>query len=189
MYLTHRIETIRNEQNDQKSVYENEIKRLTEKIAKMEDLFDEKLVSLLDNDKLESQLETINGSILHAIDPEEIQRHFTLETSEEDTIQEVVLRTKLLKEHFSSQETFYCKICYNIVVNVTQCNSCEILYCKKCIEHRVQTDENCPNCKEVFSEGKVPKITKKILEAFILQCPYMCDEYVKYSGIFKHIKE
>ena len=189
MYLLHKVEKIRYEQQEEKNLYENEIKLLNEKIAKMEDLFDDKLIQLIENDNNENRIETINGSILPPLDPEEIGKHFTLETSEEDTIQEIVLSSKLLKEHFSSQETFYCKICYNIVVNVTQCNSCEILYCKKCIEHRTLTDENCPNCKEAFKEGVVPKITKKILDAFILQCPYMCDEFVKYSGIFSHIKE
>ena len=189
MYLLHRVEKIGNEHNDEKIIYENEIKRLNEKIAKMEDLFDDKLISLIENENIDEQLDTMNGIVPPILDPEEIQKHFTQETSEEETIQEIVLSSKLLKERFSSQETFYCKICFNIVVNVSQCNSCEILYCKKCIEHRCQTDENCPNCKEVFAEGIVPKITKKILDNFILQCPYMCDEFVKYSGMFNHIKE
>lgn len=181
------MEKMRNEQNFHKSIYENEIKRLNDKITKMEELFDDKLLGIIEN-HLDNTEESANGSIATQLDPSEINKHFTLETENKD-IEEIVLSTKLLKEHFSSQETFYCKICYNMVVNVTQCNSCEILYCKKCIENRLKNDENCPSCKETFTEGVVPKITKNILNNFILQCPYMCDEFVKYSTIFGHLKD
>ena len=188
MYLLHQVEKIRYEQQEERNFYEKEIKKLNEKIAKMEDLFDDKLITLINNED-ENLNEIINGSMMPTIDPEEIQKHFTPELLETETIQEIVLCTKLLKERFSSQETFYCKICNNIVVNVTQCNSCETLYCKKCIDYRIKYDENCPICKEVFSAGVVPKITRKILDNFILQCPYMCDAFVKYSGMFSHIKD
>jgi len=183
------MEKIRNEQNFHKNIYENEIKRLNDKISRMEDLFDDKLLGIIENENFTQGVnESLNGSVATTLDINEINKHFTLETENKD-IEEIVLSTKLLKEHFSSQENFYCKICFNLVVNVKQCKNCEILFCKKCIEHRIKQDENCPNCKEAFIEGVVPKITNNILNNFILQCPYMCDEFLKYTGIFPHLKD
>jgi hypothetical protein len=193
MYFLYSIEKIRNEQSSHNEIYENEIKRLNEKIIKLEELFDDKLEGIIENEDFQNLnananvSESLNGSVVTVLE-NEINNHFLLETEDKD-IDEIVLCPKLLKENFSSQENFYCKICLNIVVNVTQCNNCENLFCRKCIDNLINSDENCPSCKQIFTEGVIPKITKNILNNFILQCPYNCDEFLKYSNIFPHLKD
>lgn len=188
MYLIHTKERMLNNESLYRNMYESEIKRLNEKIAKMDELFEDKLLGIIENEYVFQMNESNNGSIMTTLDQSEINKYFILDTENKE-IEETVLSKKLLKEHFSSEETFYCKICYNLVVNVTQCSNCEILFCKKCIELRTKENEKCPGCKAPFSEGFVPRITKNILNNFNLQCPYLCDEYIKYSGIFSHLNK
>ena len=181
---------LKTEKESQKHFYEEEIKKLTETISKLDDLFHEKLVKIIENQEL-SESKTPNDDkyqAFSACDKQELETNFTLDPNAEE-LEEIILSTNLLKEHFSSEENFFCKLCNNIIVNITQCAKCEILYCKKCISSKQETSELCPNCNEVYEFGNVPKITKNILNGFKLACPFNCAEDVFYNSIFAHLKE
>jgi len=122
------------------------------------------------------------------MDKQVLESNFTPDPNS-DELEEITINTNLIKEHFSSEENFYCKICYNLIVNISQCSNCESLYCKKCISSKLETNENCPNCNEVFDYGNVPKITKNILNGFKLVCPFKCEEVLFYNNFFNHLKE
>lgn len=118
-----------------------------------------------------------------------MNNNFSLENNFENW-EEITLKPELLKEHFSSQENFYCKLCDNLIVKITQCAKCETLFCKKCISKKLESNENCPICLETFEDGNVPKITKNILYAFNIKCPFNCEtEGISYSSLFSHLKE
>jgi len=148
-------------------------------------------MQILENEGYQSSNKTPNpdrNKALNLIDIQQLDSNFTLDLNSED-FEDFSISPKLLKESFSSQENFYCKICNNLIVNISQCGKCEILYCKKCIAAKLETNENCPNCGEAFEFGNVPKITKNILNGFKMQCPFNCAETVFYSNILTHIKE
>lgn len=117
-----------------------------------------------------------------------MESNFSLDPNAEE-LEEITLNKSLLKEHFSSEENFFCKICDKLIVNITQCAKCEILYCKRCISTKLESSELCPNCNESFEYGTIPKITKNILNGFKLACPFNCNEDICYNNIFAHLKE
>jgi hypothetical protein len=75
------------------------------------------------------------------MEKQQLESHFTLESKSYE-IYEITLSPNLLKEHFSSEESFYCKICDNLIVDISQCGKCDILYCKKDISLKLETTEN-----------------------------------------------
>lgn len=181
---------MKREKDEEQIKYEEEITQLNEKLSKLDDLFHEKLIKVLENSEINSSKtpEQNESKAFNSCDKQELENNFTLEDYI-DEIKEISLSKTLLKEHFSSEENFFCKLCDNIIVNITQCSVCEILYCKKCITIKLETGENCPNCNEQFEFGNVPKITKNILNAFRLNCPFKCDEELIYSNVFSHLNE
>ncbi len=181
---------MKSEKESQKNFYEEEIKKLTEKLSKLDDLFQEKLVRILENKETlcpQSHENDISASF-KVCNKQELEGLFSLDTHEQE-LEEITLSTKLLKEHFSSEENFFCRLCDNLIVNICQCAKCEILYCKRCISAKLETNDLCPNCGEAFEFGNVPKITKNILNGFKLACPFNCEEVVFYNNIFAHLKD
>lgn len=190
LYHFYTVNKLKSENELQKHYYEGEIKKLTEKLSQLDDLFHEKLVRVLEN-KENLELETPENDFtqaFNACNKQELESHFSLDPHAE-ALEEITLSTKLLKEHFSSEENFFCKLCNNLIVSISQCAKCEILYCKRCISAKLEVSDLCPNCGEAFELGNVPKITKNILNGFKLACPFNCEEVVFYNNIFAHLKE
>ena len=107
-----------------------------------------------------------------------------------ENFEEISLSPRLIKDNFSSENIFHCKICENLIINITQCGKCENLFCKKCINLKLQENDFCSMCKETFEYGNVPKITNNIINGFKLNCPLNCgNENLFYSNIFQHLKE
>jgi len=87
-----------------------------------------------------------------------------------------------------------CTICQNIVYDPCSCNTCQNIFCKKCIDQWIKNSHRCPmrcNQSGFFRSQEIPKITKNIINKIKLKCiKYSegCNEPVSYENFFKHLK-
>ncbi len=87
-----------------------------------------------------------------------------------------------------------CTICQNIVYNPCSCNTCQNIFCKRCIDQWIKNSRKCPmrcNQSGFFVSQEIPKITKNIINKIKLKCLKNgegCNEPVSYENFFKHLK-
>ena len=72
-------------------------------------------------------------------------------------------------------DEFICMICENVIEDMVSCDECESLFCSLCIMKWMKSKKNCPNCKETFQKGKVPRKVKNMLDKTKFYCQYTVD--------------
>jgi hypothetical protein len=84
-------------------------------------------------------------------------------------------------------EVLTCRICFNILINPTDCVKCGNTFCQDCINELVQKD--CPfGCKGIAvkptSHGIMAILSQ--LKFSCLNRSYGCEEILSYSNVLKH---
>jgi len=85
-------------------------------------------------------------------------------------------------------EFYICNLCTGIVKDPKSCEDCEDLFCSFCLDKNFEKNKNCcPNCKMTpFSERKLNKIAKQILNDIEIGCPFYCGQVFKYENLQNH---
>jgi len=95
----------------------------------------------------------------------------------------------------SLEETFICAICHTVVVEPTECEKCEKVYCAKCIQHWITTKKqeralvgnssiekqfkvDCPTCKQQFIGKPLHRYARSHLEEFKFKCGHCNSQQV-----------
>ena len=82
-----------------------------------------------------------------------------------------------------------CIICNGIVIKPKQCQSCETVFCEKCINELKNKNNSCPKRCSKFIIIEPPKLIKKILDKLKIQCTYCKNDFSYENYIFKHYPE
>ena len=86
-------------------------------------------------------------------------------------------------------DDFICKTCLCVAYNPVQCNTCQSLFCGKCLKMWKKHNQKCPGgCGSIFIEKKLDKIVKNQLSNFKFQCPADkgCGQIFNYDNASKH---
>jgi hypothetical protein len=87
------------------------------------------------------------------------------------------------KEHYPDKENLIiCNTCKNVAIKPYFCESCNVVFCKFCIEDLKTT--NCPLCTNALTV-----CTQKYFDYFkdlSVKCP-KCEEKIQYNDIMTHI--
>ncbi len=85
-------------------------------------------------------------------------------------------------------DDYICSICTNFVWQPKQCNECEKLICKRCIDDWLTKSKTCPTCIQVFQSGKIVKVINNYLEASTFNCQKTgCNLTFKYLDAAAHL--
>jgi len=93
---------------------------------------------------------------------------------------------KNINEYNSIKDEITCEICQGILLNPKQCESCESIFCEKCINNWLSKNNSCPKRCNKFVIKECPKLMKKILEKLIIECPLCKNEFNYESFVYKH---
>lgn len=66
-----------------------------------------------------------------------------------------------------------------------ECDYCNNLFCKLCIENWLVMNKNCPMCAKDIKIRGASRVVKEIITSFRIQCSY-CPAIVRLSEIEKH---
>ena len=116
---------------------------------------------------------------------------------------------KNMQEYNLIKDEVSCEICSGVLIKSKQCQSCESIYCEKCINEWKNKNNSCPKrCSKIVLVDP-PKLLKKLLDKISIQCSY-CKRYqhtkcigelqnmnnyiciycqMKYSDPFIHFKD
>lgn len=75
------------------------------------------------------------------------------------------------------KDYFCCGICLHVISNPVECNGCEKLFCKKCIEtyFESQFKTECPNCRQHFKHNGSLKTMNIHLKNDLNETGFKCD--------------
>ena len=93
---------------------------------------------------------------------------------------------KNINEYNSIKDEIICEICQGILLNPKQCESCESIFCEKCINNWLSKNNSCPKRCNKFVIKECPKLMKKILDKLIIECPSCKNEFNYESFVYKH---
>ena len=96
---------------------------------------------------------------------------------------------KNINEINTIKDELTCEICNRIVIKPKQCNSCETIYCEKCINEWKNKNNSCPKRCSKFILTEPSKIIKKLLDKLIIQCVYCKKDFNYENYIYKHFVE
>ena len=94
-----------------------------------------------------------------------------------------------INEYKSIKDEIICEICHSILIKPKQCNTCESLFCERCINKWLLKNNSCPNRCEDFSITECPKLMKKILAKLTIQCIFCKDNFNYETYIYKHFEK
>jgi hypothetical protein len=66
-----------------------------------------------------------------------------------------------------------------------ECDYCNKLFCKLCIENWLILNKNCPVCHKDIKIRGASRVVKEIINSFRIECNY-CPTVVRLSDIEKH---
>ncbi len=84
------------------------------------------------------------------------------------------------------KEMVSCIICSGIIVDPSQCNSCENNFCKVCIMTWKVKSNNCPFKCQIITIKDSGRTIKNLLEKLQFTCPNKCDLEFSYDNLIKH---
>ena len=89
-------------------------------------------------------------------------------------------------ETFSKfKNTLKCSICKKILKNPMQCNKCQRVFCKECIENYPKSKKKCPNgCKKPNYRANEDKLAMLSLLKFLCN---NCKEEISYNDVESHL--
>ena len=96
---------------------------------------------------------------------------------------------KNINEYNSIKDEITCEICQGILLNPKQCESCETIFCEKCINNWISKNNSCPYRCNKFILKECPKLMKKILDKLIIECPLCKNEFKYEPFVKKHFDE
>lgn len=78
-----------------------------------------------------------------------------------------------------------CQICFKMSRDAKECDYCNKLYCKLCIENWLIMNKDCPMCHLDIKIRGASRVVKEIIYSFRIQCSH-CPAVVRLSDIEKH---
>ena len=78
-----------------------------------------------------------------------------------------------------------CQICFKMSRDAKECDYCNKLYCKLCIENWLIMNKTCPMCHLDIKIRGASRVVKEIIYSFRIQCSH-CSAVVRLSDIEKH---
>ena len=87
------------------------------------------------------------------------------------------------------KEEITCEICNGIIIKPKQCQSCETIFCEKCINEWKNKNNSCPKRCPQLTLIEPPKLVKKLLDKLNIQCALCKNEFGYENYIFKHYPE
>ena len=85
----------------------------------------------------------------------------------------------------STNDSYECLICQNIVWDVTSCKGCDKLFCSGCIKTWLQRDRSCPHCRACFDADKISRVVLRELELMKFKCS-VCQQPYAYNQAGQH---
>jgi len=95
---------------------------------------------------------------------------------------------KNIQEFEGVKEEITCEICYGIVIKPKMCESCETVFCEKCINNWKKKDNSCPKRCSNFKIKDAHRIIKSLLDKLKIICSLCHDEF-NYETFLKHFPE
>ena len=96
---------------------------------------------------------------------------------------------KNVQEYNVIKDEISCEICSGILIKPKQCQSCESLFCEKCINEWKNKNNSCPKRCSKFILIDPPKIVKKLLDKINIQCSYCKSDFKYETYVYKHYPE
>lgn len=84
------------------------------------------------------------------------------------------------------EEVITCRICNKLSLDPLQCNICDSVYCKSCLELECKMQLGCLN-RCIDAEIKPSRLTRLLLSKLYFSCPYKCGEEINYDAYKTHI--
>jgi hypothetical protein len=78
-----------------------------------------------------------------------------------------------------------CQICFKVTREAKECDYCNQLFCKRCIENWLQLNKNCPCCHKDIRIRGASRVVKEIIHSFRITCKF-CSEVFSLSKIDAH---
>ena len=78
-----------------------------------------------------------------------------------------------------------CQICCKLSRDAKECDYCNKLFCKLCIENWLILNKSCPMCHKDIKIRGASRVVKEIIHSFRIQCN-SCETVVRLSEIEKH---
>ncbi|CAF1096024.1 unnamed protein product [Didymodactylos carnosus] len=100
-------------------------------------------------------------------------------------------RNSICKERVQSsiEEEYLCPLCYNLLLKPVECNNCQRVFCKQCIDKCLKAKPNlCPFC-ENYQEKRCSPMFYALLCKLKIECinkPNGCDQVLLYELIEEH---
>ena len=96
---------------------------------------------------------------------------------------------KNIQEYNFIKDEISCEICNKIVIMPKQCQSCETVFCEKCITEWKSKNNTCPKRCQNFIINDSPKLIKKLLDKINIECLYCKNVFNYDTYIYKHFSE
>jgi hypothetical protein len=77
-----------------------------------------------------------------------------------------------------------CPICIDIIIEPMQCEKCNNLFCKKCLESWSRVDKRCPNRCKIPNYKNSPE-KEELFSQLKFKCK-KCQKVIKYSEMKRH---
>jgi len=93
-----------------------------------------------------------------------------------------------IDENREKLQDITCSICLNIINQpISQCQNCEELFCENCIDKYIQTNDNCPHCRnKPFQKQILGRKFKNLLNHLKFRCPLQCGELFGFADSESH---
>lgn len=78
-----------------------------------------------------------------------------------------------------------CQTCCKLARDPKECDYCDKLFCKFCIENWLLLNKNCPMCHKDIKIRGASRVVKEIINSFKIKCSF-CPAVVPLQEIEKH---
>lgn len=102
------------------------------------------------------------------------------------------LSTELIQDK-SISETMTCPLCLGIVIDPKCCNQCKHVFCNKCLEELVKSQNKqckCPLCKIDLKISNLDSYAKRLMDSIQIKCfNNGCNIFINYGDYDIHLKK
>lgn len=112
-----------------------------------------------------------------------------MENKSNFTNPEVIINSNEFFSFNDISEFLTCRICFNILIDPVECNTCRNLYCSYCLDNWQKISGEIP-CKFRCENSILMtncRLILTLLEKLILKC-HRCSDGIKYADLVSHIK-